>query len=1408
MFHRSWRRAAGALLCLSSSWAGDYWVATPADGGNDSNPGTQSQPFATVQRAVDALTMQGTQAAAGTITVRRGTYRETVTLKRGGTGPQARLVIRAAPGERAVLSGLEPISGWTLHQGAIYRASMPWSLDDGNTNVDADKRGLAREQVFVDGRPMIHARWPNVPVEKATAITSAELAQMDSGEGKSDSETTSSWFTDAALGSAGLSSSAIVGALISYLPGTKCFARTGRVTGYDAAQQRVTVSREELKSGNPNSGFSFTSATGSDKGGYDYLHAGCDYYLWGKLDFLDADGEWFRDPASGTLYLRFPDGGGPTGRLVEAKRRPYALCISSVNGTESADHITIEGLEIVGATIWIGKNCDDIVLRGLSVRHATHFEDARWIHYQARWPQTITLNGTNIIVEDSDFIGMVRGIEVNGRNNIVRNCVFRDIAYYGPTGFAIDARFHESIDNDGSPAQRNRVVNNSFIGSGHTAIQLQKGMDVIANEVVASHRQGNDVGAISASPSTDLMGIEVAWNRVHDLYPQPRDLRNGADGGPGSMYGAFGLYLDLDARNVIFHHNIVWGTSGPPLSFLSYSSTSNSGKRKAYHNTLVGEVAVALSNSGSSAMPIEYCNNIQRHPIAGASNIQVGGNIAYQNDDPGWIDAAAHDYRLRSTSPAIDAGIGGLTDLSGAAFHGSTGIGGTVVNAPDAGAHEGLAQRPAGAYATPAQLAQVQIAITGRTGNVCQAVVSGLPVGRRLPDDASFQIGSAAPGGVIVAHLDATSGFYRIRVQGIPVQGDGPQPIVLRSGGQTYALGTHDVSPLAIAALSGIPSGGLPMAGGATLTISGHGFARPRPQTWTQSATIANPSGQTLFNYPVRITLDSAALIAAGRLQPDGRDLRITDAEGRVLDYCYEGLGTTTTTVWVKVPHLPSTGAQLTLRYGDATLPAMADPRRVFFFYDDFADGIVDTANFVIQETGLATVSETDGAMRITPTAATTPDFGTIGSFRCAPSFAWPAGTGYILESRVTVTPTIAGTTGWKAAFGSMDNTLYVTNGQVAYWANGNQTLATSSLGSGPVTNALVGLAVNASNTQIAWYENGQRIAERAVARPTPSWHIGPNGSKQTFALAVDEVRIRPFVASEPTATLGSPVSQAPIAYELTIGGTAVPVTWINETTLTASVPPAPAGGSNPVPLLLTVNGQTVTSSVTYASFPPAPQQATVRAVHIFYNRSAWDGNDPTANARDDQAIDPDKIALRPGQRASFANYTSYSRGINGIMVDIADLPGSPLPADFACLVGNSENLQQWSSAPEPSVTLRPGAGSNGATRITLIWPDNAIQKCWLRVTVAANARTGLAQPYIFYFGNAIGECGDSPSDALVSAIDQLQARMNPRSPVNLAPLNSRWDYNRDRLVNATDVLLARVHATGPQTALRLITAP
>jgi hypothetical protein len=197
---------------------------------------------------------------------------------------------------------------------------------------------------------------------------------------------------------------------------------------------------------------------------------------------------------------------------------------------------------------------------------------------------------------------------------------------------------------------------------------------------------------------------------------------------------------------------------------------------------------------------------------------------------------------------------------------------------------------------------------------------------------------------------------------------------------------------------------------------------------------------------------------------------------------------------------------------------------------------------------------------------------------------------------------------------------------------------------------------------------------------------------------------------------------------------------------------------------------------------------SAVAGRYVFYNRSLYDGDDGAANAADDSAIAPDKQALLPGQSATFANYTTYTRGINGVMVDIAGLPvGSTLSAaDFAVHVGMAMDASSWPLGPAPaSVTVRRGAGVGGSDRVTLVFADNTIRATWMQLTVLANANTALPAPDVFYFGNLCGETGNNPSAAVVNALDQAATRAAQGAA---QPITGRHDFNRDGRVNALDI--------------------
>jgi hypothetical protein len=213
------------------------------------------------------------------------------------------------------------------------------------------------------------------------------------------------------------------------------------------------------------------------------------------------------------------------------------------------------------------------------------------------------------------------------------------------------------------------------------------------------------------------------------------------------------------------------------------------------------------------------------------------------------------------------------------------------------------------------------------------------------------------------------------------------------------------------------------------------------------------------------------------------------------------------------------------------------------------------------------------------------------------------------------------------------------------------------------------------------------------------------------------------------------------------------------------------------------------------------PTGAAVVGRHVFYNNSAFDGG--ADGPADDAAIAPDKRALLPGERGSPANVTSYTKGINGVMVDVRGLPADAdiTAADFSFRAwrgaSDLEVEEVFNVSPE-RVTVRRGAGDGGSDRITLYFPDYPTSynplppvNFWLQVTLKANPDTALAAPDEFAFGNLVGETGDSPSMLRVNAADLARTRANltPRAGVD-----NPYDHNRDGRVNALDLGAVRVN--------------
>ena len=132
--------------------------------------------------------------------------------------------------------------------------------------------------------------------------------------------------------------------------------------------------------------------------------------------------------------------------------------------------------------------------------------------------------------------------------------------------------------------------------------------------------------------------------------------------------------------------------------------------------------------------------------------------------------------------------------------------------------------------------------------------------------------------------------------------------------------------------------------------------------------TIDNTgNSNTLTDYQVLITLDTATLISAGKMQSDCDDIRFTKNDGTtLLNYWIEDgtCNTANTKIWVKVPSIPASSTYtIKMWYGNSGATSGSSIDDTFIFGDDFNDESLDTNKWNVEGNGLYT--EDNGYIRV-----------------------------------------------------------------------------------------------------------------------------------------------------------------------------------------------------------------------------------------------------------------------------------------------------------------------------------------------------------------------------------------------------------------------------------------------------------
>jgi parallel beta-helix repeat protein len=629
--------------------ATDYYVSPS---GNDSNGGTLSAPFKTIQKCASLVT------AGGTCYIRSGTYRETVTPTNSGTAGSP-ILFKPYNNESVTVTGADPISstGWTVHSGSIYKTTgMNWTL------------GRGMDQLFVDGAMMKEARWPNAtdlnkPVFKTVATTTTR-----------NTSTKSVTFTDTA--NLTQSSGYWNGANL-FMHIYNGFPQTGIITSYSTGTIQATMD---------------TSPDYETSGGTK------SYYIFGHLNALDTSTEFFRD-STGTLYLWMPDGGSPAGHTIEAKKREYAFNMTG------RSYITLEDITIVAATVTTNSGFDyetpstfaasaqHIVLDGVNAQYVSHFGTLvggnMWVGRPFK--HGLFLAGSNNTLQNSTVNWSAgNGVYIgDGANNRVLNNTISNVGY-SMAGAAVDSG--SSDEDDGSIDHANmfgEIAYNTIYNFGKVGISMSgiKGGSIHHNHLYNGLLQVADAGAIYGW-NRDVNRLEVAYNKIHDMNA-------------GVISGnKTGIYLDNRLRNAVVHHNLTYNVQRALILNMPGASFPKDGQYRYIYNNTFDATSLGMTYSPTGTADQDWGETYLKNNIFTKGFFPSDGNTKgvqqnnlYSGTNPLFVNAAAGNYTLQSTSSAINAGqaLAGITD-------------GYAGNAPDIGAFEyGQTPWTAGAGTMPSK---------------------------------------------------------------------------------------------------------------------------------------------------------------------------------------------------------------------------------------------------------------------------------------------------------------------------------------------------------------------------------------------------------------------------------------------------------------------------------------------------------------------------------------------------------------------------------------------------------------------------------------------------------------------------------------------------------------------------------
>ena len=596
------------ILSISHVIGANYYVATSY--GSDSNNGTSiNTPFKTIGKAASVM------SSGDKCYIRQGRYHETITIDDLDGSSGSAIVFTNYNNERVVVDGTTPItSTWT---------------QVGSSNIWRTKLSADIWQLFINWEEQVMARWPNAKFSDDTVWDNDNYWAKGTIDDDENAYTNGTIIDDPYTNSAGTTIDL-------------------NATGFDLDEtnkQAIAILnlgsfRTWSRLVTNHSGSTFNYATVPNwKTKHHY------YYLEGRKEFLDQEGEWWYDTYNNadSLYYYAANGVNPNRLDFRGKVQSYAF---SITGSQ---YVQIKNLEFFATTVYF-SNGDNCLVYGCNFMYPSCSK--RMLRTVDTEPEmTKFASGSsgssirNCAFRNTDGTAL----EMWGGTDTVDNCYFNKIDY----SVADNSSIMLTIRMNGtSNVFRKNTVHRT--GGSATVMVGDAGLVEYNNLYDTGHLQSD--GSMIQFMEGQQDGAICRYNWLHDT----------------EKYGArFDHSGTADGVNGIMHHNLAWNCESGGIMV-------KGDNHKIYNNTVLNsgsknDIIVLQINSGDHASTIVKNNAADK--IANHRNNNVAIDFGtYTNNWNGYnesvtlnsilTDTTNNDFSPGTSSPLIDAGtsITGITD--------------------------------------------------------------------------------------------------------------------------------------------------------------------------------------------------------------------------------------------------------------------------------------------------------------------------------------------------------------------------------------------------------------------------------------------------------------------------------------------------------------------------------------------------------------------------------------------------------------------------------------------------------------------------------------------------------------------------------------------------------------------------